>query len=199
VLASLASRSHSDASSRQSSRDSIFRPRRPRRLLSDGPPTAETAAPLTYKIRLPCRRISEQRARAQCTKMCRPSDRWAVQFVRLQGSSAQYAREAAGLREQPPYLGRRPTVPPCRSAHAARFQLLGDGYQRRLPARQISAITARVVALALVACSDLAARARAAVSTLPAVPSFRPLRFAEASAAFVCSLIRARSFSARLA
>ena len=33
-----------------------------------------------------------------------------------------------------------------------------------LPARRISAITARVVALALVACSDLAALARAAVS-----------------------------------
>ena len=33
-----------------------------------------------------------------------------------------------------------------------------------------SGITARVVALALVACSDLAALARAAVSTLPAVP-----------------------------
>jgi hypothetical protein len=37
-----------------------------------------------------------------------------------------------------------------------------------------------VVALALVACSLLAARARAAVSTLPAVPSFRPPRFAAA-------------------
>jgi hypothetical protein len=48
------------------------------------------------------------------------------------------------------------------------------------PARWISAITARVVALALVACSLLAARARAAVSTLPAVPSFRPPRFAAA-------------------
>jgi hypothetical protein len=54
------------------------------------------------------------------------------------------------------------------------------------PARRISAITARVVALALVVC--LAARARAAVSTLPAVPSFRPLRLAAASAAFVRSL-----------
>ena len=46
------------------------------------------------------------------------------------------------------------------------------------PARWISAITARVVALALVACSDLAARARAAVSALPAVPSFLPFRIA---------------------
>jgi hypothetical protein len=53
------------------------------------------------------------------------------------------------------------------------------------PDRWISAITARVVALALVACSDLAARARAAVSTLPAVPSFRPLRLAAARAALV--------------
>src|SRR5260370_34468130 len=52
-----------------------------------------------------------------------------------------------------------------------------------LPARWISAITARVVALALFACSDLAARARAAVSTLPAVPSFRPPRLAAARAA----------------
>jgi hypothetical protein len=43
-----------------------------------------------------------------------------------------------------------------------------------LPARWISAITARVVALALLACSVLAARAWAAVSTLPAVPSLRP-------------------------
>jgi hypothetical protein len=67
-----------------------------------------------------------------------------------------------------------------------------------LPVRRIFAITARVVALALVACSDLAALARAAVSTLPAVPSFRPPRLAAASAAFVRSLIRARSFSARL-
>jgi hypothetical protein len=36
------------------------------------------------------------------------------------------------------------------------------------PLRWISAMTARVVALALLACSDLAARARTAVSTLPA-------------------------------
>ena len=36
-----------------------------------------------------------------------------------------------------------------------------------LPVRWISAITARVVALALVACSDRAVRARAAVSALP--------------------------------
>jgi len=52
-----------------------------------------------------------------------------------------------------------------------------------LPARWISAITARVVALALAVCSDLAARACAAVSTLPAVPSFRPPRLAAARAA----------------
>jgi hypothetical protein len=51
-----------------------------------------------------------------------------------------------------------------------------------LPVRWISAITARVVALALVACSDLAARARATVSTVPAVPSFRPPRLAAARA-----------------
>src|SRR3977135_147802 len=37
-----------------------------------------------------------------------------------------------------------------------------------LPVRRISAITVRVVALALVVCSDLAARACAAVFTLPA-------------------------------
>jgi len=35
------------------------------------------------------------------------------------------------------------------------------------PVRWISAVTARVVALASVVCSDLAVRARAAVSTLP--------------------------------
>ena len=51
-----------------------------------------------------------------------------------------------------------------------------------LPARWISAITARIVALAFVACSDLAARARAAVLTLPAVPSFRPPRLPAARA-----------------
>ena len=60
-----------------------------------------------------------------------------------------------------------------------------------LPAHRISAITARVVALAFVACSDLAACARAAVSTLPAVPSLRPPRLAAASAALVRSLMRA--------
>jgi hypothetical protein len=65
-----------------------------------------------------------------------------------------------------------------------------------LPARRISAITARVVALALVACSDLAALARAAVSTLPAVPSFLPFRLAAASPSRVRWLIRVRSFSA---
>jgi hypothetical protein len=68
-----------------------------------------------------------------------------------------------------------------------------------LPARWISATTARVVAVALVVCSDLAARARAAVSTLPAVPSFRPPRLTAASAAGARSLIRRASFSASAA
>jgi hypothetical protein len=57
------------------------------------------------------------------------------------------------------------------------------------PVRWISAITARVVALALFVCSDLAARARAAVSTLPAVPSFRPPRLAAASAPNVPTML----------
>ena len=84
-------------------------------------------------------------------------------------------RRGATLRcEQPRYLGRGPTVPPCWRAHAASSWAMAASVV--LPARRISAMTACVVALALVACSDLAARARAAVSTLPAVPSFRPPR-----------------------
>ena len=49
-----------------------------------------------------------------------------------------------------------------------------------LPVRRISAITARVVALALVTCSDPAARARAAVSTLPAATGRFPRGIAQA-------------------
>jgi hypothetical protein len=33
--------------------------------------------------------------------------------------------------QQPGDLGRCPTVTPCRGPHATRFQLLGDGGQRR--------------------------------------------------------------------
>jgi hypothetical protein len=46
------------------------------------PPRPNQQLPLTHKIRLPCRRTVDQWAPAQCTKTCRPSDRWAVQFVR---------------------------------------------------------------------------------------------------------------------
>jgi hypothetical protein len=58
--------------------------------------------------------------------------------------------------QQPSDLGRRPTVAPCRRAHAARFQLLGDGRQRCATGTWISATTARVVALAFVVCSATA-------------------------------------------
>jgi hypothetical protein len=50
VLASRASRSHSDASCRHSSRDSIYRTAPFKEMLSDGP--HRRAAPPTYKIRL---------------------------------------------------------------------------------------------------------------------------------------------------
>jgi hypothetical protein len=47
------------------------------------PPRPNQQLPPIHKTRLPCRRTADQWARAQCTKTCRPSDRWAVQFVRL--------------------------------------------------------------------------------------------------------------------
>jgi hypothetical protein len=58
--------------------------------------------------------------------------------------------------QQPGHLGRRPAVTTCRGPDAARFQLLADGCQRCATGTWISAITARVVALAFVVCSATA-------------------------------------------
>jgi hypothetical protein len=65
---------------------------------------------------------------------------------------------------QPRDLLSVPTVAACRGPHPTRFKVLGDGLERPRPVRWISAITARVVALALLTCSDLAARALPIVS-----------------------------------
>jgi hypothetical protein len=97
--------------------------------------------------------LSEERPNCGTWKHC---GRAAGGVCSLLNRSRKSSGDDMLIGQQSGKLGRRPAV----WAMAASVVL---------PARWISAITARVVALALVACSDLAARARAAVSTLPAV------------------------------